>query len=483
MKLVLALAALFLTQSALGAQPSPGGGARPLTLQPCEVPRVERPVRCGVYSVPEDRKRPTGRMLPLKIMILPARSGNPAPDPLFMIFGGPGQSATAGAAFVSRSWMNENHDVVLVDQRGTGEGHSLGCRLSGSDEDLQGYLEPMFQLHLFRACRAELEKRADLTKYTTLDAVADLDEVRRALGFDRIFITGGSYGSRFVLEYLRRHGKQVKGAVISSVIPPSARNPLFHAPAAQRAFDGLVRECKGDPSCNAAYPNLAQDFETLGRRLVQNPAPVTVKHPASGEPAQLSLSHAAFGEAVRVMLYSPETARQLPYLITMGMKGDLAPFAEQALRSNRGLREQLQFGMLQSIVCSEDVPRIGPEDLRRVSARTFLGEARARPQIEACAVWPKAKLPRDFSTPVVSDVPVLLISGDLDPATPPAHAEEAAATLRNSLHLLVPGGHSPVNACITRVAGSFLRTGTVKGLDTSCTAEIRKPAFRLPAAG
>jgi pimeloyl-ACP methyl ester carboxylesterase len=463
------------------ATSSAGIASKParLELKPCRVPDLEEELRCGTFNVPENRRTGQGRMLPLRVIVIPARAAQPG-EPVFILSGGPGQAATESAPYLATAWHRQNHDVVLVDMRGTGEGHRLDCYL-GSDDDLQSYLVPIFfEGALFRSCREELEKQADLTQYTTPIAMQDLDEVRQALGYEKIHLEGGSYGTRAGLTYLRMYGQHVRSAMLSGVVPISNRSPLFHAAAAQRAFEQLVAECEAEAPCRAAYPRPKEDLAAILQSLREKPARVQVKHPVTGAPAELLLSEPAFTDGLRVMLYSAEQGRSVPLLLQRARAGDFTPFAEAALQSSRGLRTSLRFGLLLSVTCSEDVVRIRPEEVERETAGSFIGSFRVRGQMAACAEWPKAQVPEEYFRPFTSQVPVVLVSGNLDPVTPPHWAEEAKKSLPNSIHVVTPGGHTAGNECIASIGRQLFQSGTVKGLDTRCVGELRNPPFVLP---
>jgi pimeloyl-ACP methyl ester carboxylesterase len=465
-----------------GCATSPAGTAsRPakLELKPCRVPGLEEELRCGTFPVPENRKTGQGRMLPLKVIVIPAKAQQPL-EPVFVLFGGPGQAATEDPSYLATSWQRQNHDVVLVDTRGTGEGHKLDC-YAGSDDDLQSLLVPIFyEGSQFRACREELEKKADLTQYTTPIAMQDLDEVRQALGYGKIHLEGGSYGTRAGLTYLRMYGQNVRSAYLSGLVPLSNRSPLYHAAAAQRAFDLTVAECEAEAACRTAYPNPREDLAAILQSLREKPARVKVAHPVTGVATELTLSEPAFTDGLRVMLYAAERGRRVPLLLQRARAGDYTPFAEAALQSSRGLRMALRFGLLLSVTCSEDVVRIRPEEIEKETAGSFIGSHRVRGQSAACAEWPKAEVPEDYFRPFTSEVPVLLVSGNLDPVTPPQWGEEAKRSLPNSLHVVAPGGHTAGNECIDSLAAQLFRTGSVQGLDTRCVSELRNPPFVLP---
>ena len=449
-------------------------------LEPCRVAGVDEELRCGTFQVYENRAARRGRMLPLRVTVIPGREPQQGAAPVFVVFGGPGQTASEQIARMAGNWQRRFHDVVIVDQRGTGDGHRLDCPVGGSDGDLQAYLEPIFQPAAFLACRDALASNFDLSQYSTENAVDDLDQIRRALGHDRILLTGGSYGTRMILAYIRRHGAHVGGAMMMGLAPFDLRNPLYHARGAQQAWDGLVAECNAEPACRAAYPDLQRDFETVRARLRSSPAEVELNNPATGERVSLRLSEEAFGEAVRVMMYNIAPARRLPFLIRRALDGDLTSFAEAGLRANRQLRDQLRMGMLLSVVCSEDVARIRPEDVERETRGTFLGANRVRQQMAICAQWPASVLPADHAEPLRSDVPVLLFTGNIDPVTPPRWGEATALFFSRARHLVVPAGHDANGPCVHAISQQFLRRSTLDGLDTSCADQLRAPPFILP---
>ena len=476
-----AAALLFSALALLARAPAAAQqGARPvLELRPCRVENSEEEVRCGTYMAPENREIRGGRTIPLDVVVIPARSATPRPDPIFFAAGGPGQTNREMAGYWTESPLREERDLVLVDQRGTSAAHALNCTLPGTPENPQGYLDPIFIGETFRTCRRELEARADLTRYLTADYVDDLDEVRRALGYERINIMGGSYGSRVVLMYLRQYPRQARAAFATGLYPMTARNPLGHARDSQNALDSLFSLCAREAGCSRAFPNLRAEFAQTMERLRRQPARVTVPNPATGAPVEVTVDATAFGEGVRVTMYDWERSRRVPLLLHRAFEGDLRPFVQAALGSNAGIRGILRFGLLMSTICAEDAPRITEADIVRETEGTYLGDLRVRTQTAACAEWPRRPLPPGYAEPVVSDVPTLLVSGAYDPATGARWGDEAARTLRNSLHVIVRAAHTAGHPCIDRMTLDFFNRGTVQGVDTSCVAEIQPAPFIL----
>jgi pimeloyl-ACP methyl ester carboxylesterase len=227
-------------------------------LSPCRMPKLKSKAWCGKYEVFEDRVSPRGRKIALNMVILPAFAEKPAPDPVFFFAGGPGQGAASVAGYVGEGALTkirQQRDIVFLDQRGTGESNPLTCNLYNNDEDLQGYFEEMFPLQQVRACRERLEKVADLRRYTTSIAIEDVDDIRRALGYEKINLYGGSYGTTVTLAYLRWHGAHVRSAVLAGVAPMDFKLPLPFAKGAQYAMDRLISDCAADHACRAGTYN------------------------------------------------------------------------------------------------------------------------------------------------------------------------------------------------------------------------------------
>ena len=432
----------------------------------------------GTFAVFEDREAQEGRMIHLDVVVLHATGLDVKPDPVFVFAGGPGANVSGYDGGYAKSWIREERDIVLVSQRGTGGDNRLDCRLTAPDDDLQAYFDPLFRTDTFRICLEELKEKYDLTKYSTCMAADDYNEVRLALGYDKINLTGGSYGTRMAFVYMRRHPETVRAALLNGVAPIAFKNPLFHAPGFHQAVRLLMAECANDPECYAAFPNLEEEYETILAQLEHEPAVVHVTHPLTKEQVPIRLSREAFVEALRTMMYSNN--RQVPYLIHQAFEGDFAPFAQAGLRSNWSIHRLLALGMLLCVTCAEDLDRITEEEIVEIAVGTDMGDGRVRRQKAVCEFWPRSEIPDNYGEPVSVDVPVLLISGNLDPVTPPRWGEEVARIMPNSVHLVSPGAHGVGNPCLRDIQKQFLEKGTGEGLDTSCVETLKAGRFRIP---
>ena len=443
--------------------------------------------RCGQIEVPENPAAPAGRKLALNVVVLPA-TGSPtehAPDPIFFLAGGPGEASVAQAFGIAaaRQGLRLRRDFVLVDQRGTGGSHALTCDFYGSSDTLQSYLGDFIPAEPLRRCLKQYAATTALRFYTTAVAAADLDAVRAALGYERINLSGGSYGTRAALEYLRRYPAHVRSVVLFGVVPPSTTMPEHFARDAERSLQGVFAECEGDAACRAAFPRLRAEARDVLARLKRTPATLTLEHPATGRKQPVSLSYDRFAETLRYMLYSSEAAGLIPALFHQAAQGDFEWVARRSLRARGAFARRGDFqGLYVNITCAEDLPFVRDAEESAEAKDTFLGDYRMRQQRRACDLWPQAPIDRSLHEPVHSDVPVLMLNGALDPVTPPPNQAEAARGLANVLRVIVPhAGHSFAGlvglGCVDGLLREFVERGSGKGLDTSCIAGIRRQGF------
>ncbi|HET7112469.1 MAG TPA: alpha/beta hydrolase [Pyrinomonadaceae bacterium] len=463
--------------------PQQDGGA--IALRPCEVSGIQGTAKCGKFEVFENRATRKGRKISLNILVLPATGEKRESDPLFYFAGGPGSGATEEAPGIAQAFarIREHRDLVFVDQRGTGQSHQLDCNFYNPN-DQQSYLGYFFPLEDVRKCRSELESKAELTLYTTTIAMDDIDEVRAALGYDKINLFGASYGTRAAMVYLRQHPKHVRTVMLQGVSPTNMYLPGDYPQQTERALQGVLADCAADEACNKAFPNLKSEAKAVLERLLKGPVDVELRMPNAAAPLKVSLSRNLAAEAVRYMLYSPAGAARLPLLLHQAAAGDFGPLAQNALRFRRTLVGTGSNGMYLTVTCAEDVPWVKSGEGERIAQNTFLGDYRLQQQREACALWPRARIDSDYFKPVRSDVPVFIFTGEWDPVTPPANGDFVARTFPNSLHVVVPhGGHGLSGLegldCIERLVTEYVERGTAKGLDTACVKNIHRRGFAL----
>ena len=457
-------------------------------LKPCTADDAPSDAYCGTLKVYENRATKQGRQIDLNIVILPALRVDAQPDPLFFLAGGPGQGAAKLARAVKEMFrrVQNDRDIVLVDQRGTGKSNPLNCDANDDGDDtLESSMEGPDQL-LARLKGCMTKYNADLTQYTTTIAMDDLDDVRAFLGYDKINIYGGSYGTRAGLVYMRQHGDRIRAAILDGVAPPDMRLPLYFPRDTQRAFDLLVKDCAADAGCNKAYPNLGERMKTLMERLEKNPPTVHMIHPRTGQPADIKINARMMANIVVFSLYVPTAATLVPAIIAAGERNDFQSlFALGSIADGGGGESNMSIGMQLSVICAEDAPRNTPEDLARGSESTLFGKYVMSVQSQACGFWPRGKVDPSYYEPVKSNIPTLVLSGEIDPVTPPMWGEQVAKNLPNSKHVIIPGsGHTAGSTgCGQRIMKDFIEKGSVQDLDTSCAARTLRPPFFISPAG
>jgi pimeloyl-ACP methyl ester carboxylesterase len=454
----------------------PGGLSK---LKPCRLAGIDEELFCGKLTVFENREMRTGRTIDLNIVVLPAFDQKTKAEPLFDFAGGPGASSTAAADFYAGPGKiyRQRHDVVCVDQRGTGKSNLLAIP---REKTPQYYLSEMYPVDYVREMRHALEPRADLTKYTTSIAMDDLDDVRAWLGYDKINLLGGSYGTRAELVYMRQHPDHVRSAALLAVAPTDLKMPLHHAESGARAMDLLLSECEQDAACRAAFPNIRDDWNNVLAQLEKQPARVEYSASGRNAPTRVEIRRGVFGEKIRTWMYGRDKAARIPTIVHQAANGDFAPFLKEAIAPS--IPDFVADGMYLSVTCAEDVPFISPEEAAKLTTGNPFGDYRVFQQTRACGMWPRGEIPADFLEPVRSSAPVLIFSGNLDPVTPPSYGEAVASHLPNSRHVVIPEGGHGVDGltdpgCIDRITIEFLDKGDARNIDVSCVERMAPPPF------
>ncbi len=482
---ILAGVALLLGACGEGAPPSTiAAGPLRGQLVECKLEGLGREARCAELEVPENPAAPPGRKIKLHVAVLPALAERPAPDPVFIFAGGPGQAASriAGRSMGFLSRLRRERDLVFVDQRGTGKSNPLFCDLNKGRDSLDHLATPEFPPGALRECLAGLA--ADTRFYTTSIAMADLDRVRAALGYERINLWGASYGTRAALEYVRQFPRRVRTVVLDGVAPPSIRLPLYFARDGEAALQSAFKDCAEDTGCREVFPDLAADYDALLARFARGDVKATVVHPRTGRTREVSLSRDTVQGTLRAMLYSPETASLIPLTLREALRGSFGPLVTQGYAMSDRNEREVALGLFLSVVCSEDMPRITSEDLAAQARFRLLGQALHETIAKACALWPRGEVPEAYFEPVKSDLPVLILSGQYDPVTPPQWGAAVAVHLPKARHIVARAGHNvSFVGCVPELLTQFVREADAGKLDASCVDKIQRPHFFLDFAG
>ena len=465
------------------------GSVQAQGLSECRVAGIRNSVQCGVIQRALDPARPDGPRIDIHYVVAPAMARRKLPDPVFVLAGGPGQSATqiAPSMLALLSRLNNRRDIVFVDQRGTGRSAPLECD-DPQREALADQADPDRQFKLLMRCKNSLlklpyiQKESDLGFFTTTLAMQDLDAVRRQLGAERVDLIGASYGTRAGLEYLRAFPGAVRRAVLDGIAPPDMALPASFSTDGQASLDALLAACDAEPACRRDHPNLGADWAALLQGL---PKQVTAPHPLTGRPETFTLTREMLLAAVRGPLYGPALAAALPAAIGDAAQGRYEGILGLGaiLASRKGVK--LAMGMHFSVICAEDLPRLARSADR--PGTDFGGEFAAMYQ-RMCNAWPRGAVPEAFYDVGPSRAPVLLLSGGVDPATPARHGERMARALGPAAqHVVVPNAGHGVMAigCMRDVVYRFIDAADDKdasAVDASCVKAIPRPAAFAPVS-
>jgi pimeloyl-ACP methyl ester carboxylesterase len=485
----LKIPALFFAAAALPAAAAAATGDDPdgagLALESCELVVPGTPLsvvgECGWLDVAENPEEPDGRHIKVRVARVPARGRVSEPDPLVFFAGGPGQAATETWPIVAHALrkVNESRDILLVDQRGTGQSNPLKCPRVELEQALVSDWDQLADAT--RECLEGVE--GDPRFYTTTIAMQDIDAARAALGYEKVNLFGGSYGTRAAQVYLRMFPDQVRTMVLDGVVPQTLALGSEHAQKLDQSIHHVLQSCESDPDCGDAFPKTSEKLARMVRQLEQSPVEVTVPHPTTGQPFTLTFDREVLASSLRFLSYSSDSQAMLPLLISeAATEHRFDRLASQMLIAATGLQESIAQGMEMSIVCSEDYPWY-PKDADL--SRYLMGNVMIKSVEIQCGIWPAGPVPGNFHEPVESDVPTLLLSGELDPVTPPEYAEQVAAHLGKAMHLVAPGqGHIVTNrGCMGDLVSQFIIEGSFDDLDTACISQMQYTPYFVSLTG
>jgi pimeloyl-ACP methyl ester carboxylesterase len=452
--------------------------------------RLEHPLRlssvaarCGLLPIAENPAQPAGARIELSVAVVPALNRRARAAPLFLLAGGPGQAASDLYASYTSAFarINRNHDIVLIDQRGTGRSAPLACNYPDDWHDTADEMPA-----LRAATQACLDRLGDRVRYyTTSVAVGDLEQVRAALGYGAIDLYGSSYGTRVAELYMRRHPRTTHAVILDGVTYPEQAIGPDTPSDGERALHLIVSRCEQTPDCASAYPTLRQDLDALRQRFGPGKQPLTLADPSNGLPLQIDFGRGMLNAALRFLSYNATEASLLPTLLHQGAMGNLSPLAAQTIMMARQVGDQLASGMQNSVICSEDEPLFAASatDRQRI-ALTYQGSDQLDALAAICQIWPRGPVDADLHSALHSDVPTLLLSGEADPVTPPEDAERAARGLAHHRTLVLAGeGHGQLaTGCMPRLMAAFLDDAN-PALDTTCLEQHRPAPFFVSLTG
>jgi pimeloyl-ACP methyl ester carboxylesterase len=435
----------------LAAAPSPQAD---LPLRPCVVQGVA--AKCGTLLVPENRDTGLGPRISLRVVVVPALRKPARPDAFTYLAGGPGGAASEATAVVASIWrlVRERHDIVLVDQRGTGRSHQLECPEPEPIDDVGA---------MINACLSTLN--GDPTQYGSAAAADDLEAVRAALGYRTLDVYGGSYGATLAQIYLARHPRSVRTVVLDGGTLLDI--PFFERFAAngQRSLDQIAARCTAARTCAQAFPAWSSQLRSLIAAWNERPARIT---------ADTTLTGDAFAGVIQSLTLTASSAASIPLVVSRAAAGVYGPLARSLSAGSESP------AMFWSIWCNERWVGLGSRgpwgtylDGYVASQLDFYGSV--------CPYVPRFQEPTSNLTRVRSKVPVLALVGGADPQDPIGNLAGLSAAMPKSRIVVVPGqGHTVAsNGCLPDLVARFVERGSASSLDVRCARKIAPPPFVL----
>ncbi|TRY32510.1 alpha/beta fold hydrolase [Aliiglaciecola sp. M165] len=453
-----------------------------LPLDICKLDGIEEPLLCGTLDVYENRLKMSGTKIPIKFVVIPAIDEPHTNSAWIEHVGGPRYSMIANARYFAKGGylevFRQRRDVVLIDPRGLHESSPLYCEALSKPRILQRYYPPK----AVKACRGELEDKADLSAYSTLNAIDDYEEIRKWLGYAQWDVGGWSYGARFMLTYLHTYPQSIRSVILAMPSILNFQRPLDYARFGQQAFDRLELDCQQDAQCHANFPNVRQSLNAVLTKLDKHPVKIDFFNPDSGKVESRILTRDIFAESIWVMLLDTREARQLPFILSQAVAGDFSPFIDLAVPKSPQQSEP--EGHYFSVVCPEETGQLDQAITSVASKDTFVGNYIAKDYIEACEAWGLPLSPNHPMTKKRFPTPALIITGEQDPVTPPVYGEINAEHFDNVLHISLPHTAHGISAlknthCLPQFLNGFVESASLDNLDMSCVRGFKPPAFRL----
>ena len=446
----------------------------------CHIDGLEDRLRCGYVTVAEDPKKSNGRTINIHYVIVPAVKPLYPAEALLAIAGGPGQSAIDNAALFNQTFskVRETRDILLIDQRGTGRSNLLSCPEDKSLSPLSIDERLFDNLAETKKCLATFD--ADVAMYNSSFAIHDFEAVRNHLGYTKLHLYGISYGSRMAQLYMRHYPESLATVTLDGVVPMQ-QSVLAVGLSVDRALDGVFDQCESNKDCNEQFPNLRLTLNQLSDRLENKAIETTVFHPATGAPATFLLTRDKLLGILRLSMYSPATRSLVPLTIDHTAAGNYQSLLGLYSLTMDGL--DMAIGMHNSVACAEDIHRID-DDLLADIKQSYTANAMYQALLESCSIWPTEKVNDSFFAAIESDIPTLLLSGELDPATPPDWGTLAMEKMTNAKHFVASYATHGVatQSCGNDLVAELIDQGSLNDLDDDCLSKDYPRGFYLNAS-
>jgi pimeloyl-ACP methyl ester carboxylesterase len=448
---------------------------------PCniEVP-VQAKINCGFVIVPEDRSGDVTDTVRIAVAVFQSTSGTAKPDPILYLQGGPGGKAIEWSVGVYQSVvapLTRGRDFVVFDPRGVGLSQpALECDEFKTTylQDLEGKIPTTEKVSYYQGALLSCKNRflaagANVSAYTSRDIATDARDILLALGYEQADLYGVSYGTRIAQFMMREYPEIVRSVILDSVVPVEVQ--LLNQSPEERnsALQILFEDCKSNPACSSAYPDLESVYNEVVNRLDAQPMKLEVPIDENRK-IQQKVDGAAFRDIVLWTLRAPQTIEMAPQLIYRTHEGDNLNLTI-SLALPILTFDSISMGTYISVNCHDQVFAMSTEKLDNTI-------------YESCKLWGTTLPLPGESEPIHSDLPTLIMAGKYDPVTPPSFARLLAGHFEHSYVAEFPNeGHAPstseVTNCPTNIISAFLQDPNTSP-DLACIDQINSTEFVVP---
>jgi pimeloyl-ACP methyl ester carboxylesterase len=421
---------------------------------------------CGILSAPENRSSDKSRVIHLPVVILHSRAPGAPRDAVLFMTGGPGLSSTSNVPTSRDVIFTEDRDYVVLEQRGAPNANpALVCpemaapKRETATGRLKGTDAAKALATAARNCRNRLvTEGADLAAYTTAQTAADIEALRKALGYEQWDLYGISYSTRLMLTVARDYPNSVRSMVLDSVLPLEVNFEEASAANMIRALNVVFDRCAVSPGCAHSYGDVRKKFYDLIQHADHSPLPL----PITAEEAGGSLPRIAGSEVAKAVysaLHDLNAIPDLPRIVAEAYRGDYK-LLTGLVRKNLGA-PGYAWGLRYSVWCSEEFPF---EDRNAIAAQVSPAQGLGGLDLgtlppEVCDAWRVPPAPAKENQPVVSSVPTLIMAGEFDPDTPPAWGQRLVGPLSHAYFIELRGRSHVAGyyRCGQQVAAEFVR--------------------------
>ena len=458
-------------------------------LKDCSDIRNRGKIEFGFLNVPENRQAPNSRLLKLAVVILRAKSPYPKPDPIIYLNGGPGAKTLASINLYKNHYLRQDRDIILLDFRGIGYSEPSICpNLSYKifeflAQDLNPEQEIKQKNTLYQDCLNDIKAQGiDLSAYNTASIATDVRDLCKALGYQSWNLYGISHGTRVALALMRDYPEGIRSVILDSSAPQGLQTLTEIIPNFERTLNLIFENCENDTQCAVSFPELKNDFYTTLQNLEKEPIKLSMPGIYPHSPKEFYVNAQDFAIILHQVLYGKTGYSSVPWLIKAFKEKN------EAVLSNlfAGLPEQLyrvNWGM-QMLVNHYDLSHYQSRTSYQQKASNFpLIQDKLSFFESDLEVFKHWKIAYDFenaNTPVKSDIPTLILAGEMDPVTPPKNGKFTQKYLSNSYFFEIPfNGHgvSVADLCAKSITEQFIATPSQKPL-SECLASVPSIKFQ-----